>query len=271
MVISQVISKELSLTNQQVDSVINLLKEGATIPFIARYRKETTGGLDEEVLRDIEERQNYLTLLQERRDTILKSIEEQGKLTQELSDKINAATKLQELEDLYLPYKPKRKTRGTIAKAKGLEPLAMFLLENPMFDGNLDEKLAEFINVELGVETIEQALQGAKDIIAEMISDSAEVRKVVRENLQENSVIKTEKTKDNVSAETENEKLKEKDKKEVYLIYYDFAIDIKKIKPYQILAINRGEKEKFLKVNFQFDEIEFYKLINKTFFNSNES
>jgi uncharacterized protein len=271
MIIPQIIAHELSIKLQQVDAVLNLFKEGATIPFIARYRKETTGGLDEDVLREIEDRLNYLTLLQDRRETILKSIEEQGKLTPELQTKIFACTKLQELEDLYLPYKPKRKTRGTIAKAKGLEPLALFLLDNPLFGGSLEEKLAEFINAELGVETIEEALQGAKDIIAEMISEDAEVRKVVRELLLDTSVVKTEKTKESVSAETDNEKLKEKDKKEVYLIYYDFSIDIKKIKPYQILALNRGEKEKFLKLHFQFDEIEVHKNIKKTFLKYDES
>lgn len=271
MTISQIIAKELTISNEQVDSVLTLLNEGSTIPFIARYRKEKTGGLDEEVLREIEDRNNYLTLLSERRDTILKSIEEQGKLTDELRAKINACTKLQELEDLYLPYKPKRKTRGTIAKAKGLEPLALFLLDNPFFSGSLDEKLAEFINLELGVETIYEALQGAKDIIAEMISDDADVRKVVREDLLEGSVVKTAKTKESVSAETTNEKLKEKDKKEVYLIYYEFAIDIKKIKHYQILAINRGEKEKFLKVTFVFDEITVHQKIKSTFFKYSES
>jgi uncharacterized protein len=271
MIIPQIIANELSIKLQQVDAVLNLFNEGATIPFIARYRKETTGGLDEDVLREIEDRLNYLTLLQDRRETILKSIEEQGKLTPELQAKIFSCTKLQELEDLYLPYKPKRKTRGTIAKAKGLEPLAMFFLDNPLFLGNLEEKLAEFINVELGVETIEEALHGAKDIIAEMISEDAEVRKVVREILLETSVVKTEKTKESVSADTENEKLKEKDKKEVYLIYYDFSIDIKKIKPYQLLAINRGEKEKFLKLHFQFDEIEIHKNIKKTFLKYDES
>jgi uncharacterized protein len=271
MIIPQIIANELSIKLQQVDAVLSLFNEGATIPFIARYRKETTGGLDEDVLREIEDRLNYLTLLQDRRETILKSIEEQGKLTPELQAKIFSCTKLQELEDLYLPYKPKRKTRGTIAKAKGLEPLAMFFLYNPLFLGNLEEKLAEFINVELGVETIEEALQGAKDIIAEMISEDAEVRKVVREILLETSVVKTEKTKESVSADTENEKLKEKDKKEVYLIYYDFSIDIKKIKPYQLLAINRGEKEKFLKLHFQFDEIEIHKNIKKTFLKYDES
>lgn len=270
MNIPSIIAKELNITSQQVDAVTKLLKEDATIPFIARYRKEATGGLDEVVLRDIEDRLNYLTLLEERKETILKSIEEQGKLTDELKAKIIECEKLQELEDLYLPYKPKRKTRGTIAKSKGLEPLALFILENPNFSGNFDDKLKEFLNEELGVLSIEAALQGAKDIIAEMISEHAEVRKSVREYLMESSAVQSEKTKeknqDNIS-----EKQKEKDKKEIYKTYYEFSIDIKKIKPYQILALNRGEKEKALKVILSFDHPEIINLIKKKFFDYSES
>ncbi len=271
MNIPTIIAKELSIKDEQVDSVIKLFKEDATIPFIARYRKERTGGLDEDILRQIEERLNYLTLLEERRETILKSIEEQGKLTDELKAKIMDCAKLQELEDLYLPYKPKRKTRGTIAKAKGLEPLALFILENPVFEGSLESKLSEFINEELGVATAEEALQGAKDIIAEMISDNAEVRKSVREFLLEQSVVKSEKMKDKAPEENVSEKQKEKEKKEIYQIYYEFQIDITKIKPYQTLALNRGEKEKVLKINFSFDEPDVLKRIKKKFLSYNES
>ncbi|MCK9211558.1 MAG: RNA-binding transcriptional accessory protein, partial [Ignavibacteriaceae bacterium] len=271
MHISEVIAKELTISSRQVETVIEMLKEGATIPFIARYRKEKTGGLDEDFLRQIEDRLNYLTLLEERKEAILKSIEEQGKLTDELKAKIIACTKLQELEDLYLPYKPKRKTRGTIAKAKGLEPLALFILDNPLFSGDFDAKLAEFINEELGVKTIYEALQGAKDIIAEMISEHAEVRKVVREILLENVVIKSEKTKENATADIANEKLKEKERKEVYQVYFDFQIDIKKIKPYQILALNRGEREKLLKIALVHDEIEIHNQIKRTFLAYHES
>ncbi len=271
MNIPSIIAKELNIKTEQVDSVIKLFKEDATIPFIARYRKEHTGGLDEEVLREIEDRLNYLTLLEERRDTILKSIEEQGKLTDELKAKIMDCTKLQELEDLYLPYKPKRKTRGTIAKAKGLEPLALFILENPNYAGSLEEKLAEFINEELGVGTIEEALQGAKDIIAEMINDDAEVRKEVRSYLQESSAVKSEKTKEKAADQQISDKQKEKDKKEIYQIYYDFQIDITKIKPYQTLALNRGEKEKALKIYFSFDQPVVLKKIKEKFFQYPES
>jgi len=270
MNIPNVIAKEINIQTKQVDAVINLFKEDATIPFIARYRKEHTGGLDEEILRHIEDRLNYLTLLEERKETILKSIEEQGKLTDDLKEKIISCLKLQELEDLYLPYKPKRKTRGSIAKAKGLEPLALFILENPSYTGKLEEKLSEFINEELGVTTIEDALQGAKDIIAEMISESAEVRKEVREYLLENSIVQSTRTKEK-SSEKISEKQKEKEQKEVYQVYYDFQIDIKKIKPYQTLAINRGEKGKALKVSLRFDSLETLKRIKKKFFLYNES
>jgi len=270
MNIPLVISKELNIGTQQVDAVIKLLKEDATIPFIARYRKEHTGGLDEDVLRQVEDRLGYLTLLEERKDTILKSIEEQGKLTPELEEKIKACDKLQELEDLYLPYKPKRKTRGTIAKAKGLEPLALFILDNPVFDGDFNAKVAEFINEELGVSSAIEALQGAKDIIAEMINEDAEVRKFVREYLLESSVVKSEKTKDKPSDDI-SEKQKEKDKKEIYQVYYEFAVDINKIKPYQILALNRGEKEKALKINFGFEQPEVLNGIKNKFLKYKES
>ncbi len=246
--ISNVIANELTLTIEQVDSVLALLEGGATIPFIARYRKEKTGGLDEEMLRDIQERYQYLTILEERKQTILETIEEQGKLTDELKSRIGTCTKLQELEDLYLPYKPKRKTRGTVAKAKGLEPLAQFILDNPGYKGNFDDKLAEFIDEEKEVRTIDDALRGAKDIIAEMMSDSAEVRSAVREFVVRKSVVRSEKVK-----EKKQEQSKQQDRKDVYQVYYDFQVDIKKIKPHQILAINRGEREKVLKVSLEFD------------------
>ncbi|MBZ0200794.1 MAG: RNA-binding transcriptional accessory protein, partial [Ignavibacteriaceae bacterium] len=267
MNIPSVIAKELNIEVKQVDAVINLLSEDATIPFIARYRKEHTGGLDEEALRQVEDRVNYLTLFVDRRNTILKSIEEQGKLTDELKNKIMVCEKLQELEDLYLPYKPKRKTRGTIAKAKGLEPLALFMLDNPDFSGDFEAKLNEFINEELGVNSIEEAILGAKDIIAEMISEDAEVRKTVREFMQTSSVVKSEKVKEKASDEKISEKQKEKDKKEIYQIYYDFQIDITKIKSYQLLALNRGEKEKALKVSFVIDIPDVLLKIKSTYFN----
>ncbi len=271
MNIERTIAAELNVKAEQVNAVINLLKEEATIPFIARYRKEKTGGLDEESLRNIEDRLNYLTILKQRKETILNSIEEQGKLTKELKDKIDNCEKLQELEDLYLPYKPKRKTRGTTAKSKGLEPLAIFILENPKFSGNFDEILSGYINMELGVLSEDEALQGAKDIIAEMINENADVRKAVRKFLLELSTIKSEKAKVKPLQEKISEKQKEKEKKEIFQIYYDFQIEINKIKPYQILALNRGEREGVLKSSFEFDIVHIQKEIKKIFLDHKES
>ncbi|MCK9282329.1 MAG: RNA-binding transcriptional accessory protein [Melioribacteraceae bacterium] len=256
---SLIIAKELNIQERQVKAVLALFAEGATVPFIARYRKEHTGGLDEDYIRDIEDRNYYLTVLEERKEAVLKSIEEQGKLTDELKSKILAAVKLQEVEDLYLPYKPKRKTRGTIAKAKGLEPLALFILENNKFDGDLNDELAKYINEELGVNTIEEALQGAKDIIAEMISETAEVRQAVREYLFDDALIVSSK------ADTKKENIAPK-KTDVYEVYHNFSAPINKIKPYQLLAINRGEKDLFLKVNLSFDKPSILKIIYKNYF-----
>ena len=264
MNIPQFIAKELSIQEKQVNSVVELFKEGATIPFIARYRKEHTGGLDEDYLRTIEERLNYLTLLEERKDTVLKSIEEQGKLNDELKGKILNAVRLQEVEDLYLPYKPKRKTRGTIAKAKGLEPLARFILDNPLFKGNMDELFAGYINDELGVKNIDEARQGAMDIIAEMISDTAEVRQAVRELLFDSGLISSTKS----SAKKED---LPPNRKDVYEVYHVFSCPINKIKPYQLLALNRGEEEKFLKIALSFDKPVVLNEIRKKYFPYNQS
>lgn len=254
--IPEVIAQELSIQTKQVKTVIDLFEDDATIPFIARYRKEHTGGLDEDALRVIEERLHYLTLLEDRKVTVLNSIEEQGKLTDELRDKIISAMKLQEVEDLYLPYKPKRRTRGTIAKAKGLEPLALFILENPLFSGDFDEILERYINPEKGVDSKSDALQGAKDIIAEMISETAEVRQAVREFLLEKAEL--------VSTKTDTREEKQKNKKDVYEVYHDFKAPLTKIKPYQVLAINRGESENFLKVVLSYDHPG---VLGETFYN----
>lgn len=264
MNIPLVISKELNVLESQIKSVIELFSEGATIPFIARYRKEKTGGLDEEQLRIIEERLNYLTLLEERKETVLKSIEEQGKLTDELRDKIVSAVKLQEVEDLYLPYKPKRKTRGTIAKAKGLEPLAIFIIDNPKFDGDFDAKLAEFINEELGVNSKEEALQGAKDIIAEMISETAESRQALRDYLYKYGFISSAKANTKESDLPPN-------KKDVYEVYHEFKIEVSRIKPYQTLALNRGEREKFLKISINFELAEVLSVLYNSYFKYKKS
>jgi protein Tex len=261
--ITKILAMELAISVPQIESVIELFDEGATIPFIARYRKERTGGLDEEVLRTIQERHGYLVMLGERRETILASIEEQGKMTGELRSRIENCTVLQELEDLYLPYRPKRKTRATVAIAKGLEPLAQFILDNPNYTGNVENKLAEFVDEEKEVPTAEDALRGAMDIIAEMVSNSADVRQAVREFLLEKSVVRSERVKQKASDKGKKQKT---DRKDVYQVYYDFSVDSKKIKPYQTLALNRGEREKELKVTLEFDPVPVLEKIRATFF-----
>lgn len=264
MNIVEKIAKELNIKNDQVKSVFSLFDDGATVPFIARYRKEQTGGIDEEQLREIEDRRSYIILLEDRKKTVLNSIEEQGKLTPELKEKITAAEKLREVEDLYLPYKPKRKTRATVAIAKGLEPLANFILENPKFKGTLEEEAVKYLNEEKEVYTVEEAIQGAQDIIAERISENAEVRQLVREFLLEQSKIVSKKS--NVKKED-----LDKNKKDVYEIYHEFEIEIKKIKPYQVLAINRGEKEKYLKVVLSYDHLRIVNEIYDEFFGIDEN
>lgn len=264
MKIVEKIAKELNIKNEQVKSVFSLFDDGATVPFVARYRKEHTGGLDEDQLRNMEDLRNYLILLEDRKKTVLASIEEQGKLTDELKEKIIAAEKLREVEDLYLPYKPKRKTRATVAIAKGLEPLADFILNNLHFKGKLEDEALKYINIEKEVNSVEEAIQGAKDIIAERISENADVRQLVRDFLLENSKIVSKKS--NVKKED-----LDKNKKDVYEIYHEFEIEIKKIKPYQVLAINRGEKEKFLKVVLSYDHPKIVNEIYVEFFGKDEN
>lgn len=262
MNIPKQISEELQLKEEQVISTAKLFAEDATVPFIARYRKENTGGLDEEVIREIEDKLNYYEILESRKETILSSIEEQGKLTDELKEKIINSIKLREIEDLYLPYKPKRKTRGTVAKSKGLEPLANLMLNRPNYDEDFEAELEKYIDEENGVLSSEEALQGAKDIIAEMISDDADVREAVRNSLLYNSTVQSIKSK----AKVEN-----KNKKDVYEVYHDFKIAINKIKPYQTLAINRGEKEGFLKASLGFEKEVLLSKILETYFDYDDS
>jgi uncharacterized protein len=211
------------------------LDAGNTVPFISRYRKEVTGSLDENQIRSIEERMNYLRTLEARKDAILKSIEEQGKLTPELKSKIEKAIKLQEVEDLYLPYKPKKRTRATVAREKGLEPLAELILKQEIMEGDPLEAASPYIDNEKEVESAEDALRGAMDIIAETISDDAEVRKIIREMTFKTGMLQSEKKK--AEGRTEFE------------MYYEFSEPAMKIPPHRILAINRGEKEGVLKVS----------------------
>ena len=230
------LAKELDRSPKHIENVIQLIDEGNTIPFIARYRKELHGSMDDSTLRTLETRLQYLRGLEERREAILKSIDSQGKLTPELRAAIEAAPTLAELEDLYLPYRPKRRTRASIAREKGLEPLAELLFAQAK-DGPRPEAAAlDYVNPELGVESVEAAMAGASDIIAERISDHAELRKALRRLLRENGRLRA------VAATEEDS---------VYAMYYDFSQAISKLQGYQILAVNRGEKEKFLKVSLE--------------------
>ena len=236
--ISQILARELGREQSHIDNVIKLIDEGNTIPFIARYRKELHGAMDDTSLRTLAERLEYLRGLQERRDTVKKSIEEQGKLTEELSNAIDEAATLAALEDIYRPYKPKRRTRATVAKEKGLEPLALALFAQGSGLPEPEELAKEYIDPAKGVETAEDALAGASDIIAEMISDNADIRSRLRSLISAKAVLKSE-------AATEEDS--------VYRLYYDFSQSIGKLQGHQILAVNRGEKEDKLKVSVELD------------------
>lgn len=233
-----VIANELQLSAKQVNNVISLSEEGNTVPFIARYRKEMTGALDEVQIRDILEKWNYLQNLEQRKEEVLRLIDEQGKLTDELKNAIIHATKLQEVEDLYRPYRQKRRTKATIAKEKGLEPLAEWLWTCPMAP-RPEEKALEFIHPDKEVLTAEEALQGAKDIIAEKVSDDAQFRQWIRQQTWKKGVI--------ISTVKEPEK----DEKKVYEMYYEYEEPVHKIVPHRVLALNRGEKEGVLRVSIQ--------------------
>jgi uncharacterized protein len=238
--LNQVIAKELGLKITQVKEAVNLLDGGNTIPFIARYRKEATGELDENVLRDIVERLDYLRRLEQRKTEVVRLIDEQGKLTEELSAQITAATVLQDIEDLYRPYKQKRRTRATIAKEKGLEPLATWLLaQYPGVRVDPQAEAEKYLNEELEVNSTEEALAGAMDIIAETIADDATLRKRIREE--------TFRIADVVAASVAK-KAKERSSFEMY---YDYREPVRKIPPHRILALNRGEKEEFLSVKIE--------------------
>ena len=236
--ISQILARELQRPQSHIDNVIQLLDEGNTIPFIARYRKELHGAMDDTALRTLADRLEYLRGLQERRDTVKKSIEEQGKMTEELSLAIDGAETLAALEDLYRPYKPKRRTRATIAKEKGLEPLAELLFAQNMDCPAPEAAAADYVDEARGVESIEAALAGASDIIAERISDDAAIRQTLRELIRKSANLVS------VAATEEDT---------VYRLYYDFRQPVNKLQGHQILAINRGEKEEKLKVDVQLD------------------
>ncbi len=247
------LTSEFDLKPWQVENTVNLIDEGNTIPFIARYRKEAHGSLDDQVLRELNDRLTYLRNLDKRREEILNSIEEQGKLTDELKAKIDAATVLAELEDLYRPYKQKRRTRAMMAKEKGLEPLAMYLWERKIEEATLEEAAAPYVDAEKGVETVEDALQGASDIIAELISDDADVRKALKEAFTESGIISSKAAKEEDS---------------VYAQYYEFAEAVSKVADHRILALNRGEKEGFLKVSVDLEKEDALRIIDRTMIHS---
>ncbi|MBR4027618.1 MAG: RNA-binding transcriptional accessory protein, partial [Lachnospiraceae bacterium] len=230
------IAEELQIKKEQVQSAVQLIDEGNTIPFIARYRKEVTGALNDEILRNLADRLTYLRNLEDKKITVLSSIEEQGKLTEELKAQILSAETQVAVDDLYRPYRPKRRTRAIIAKEKGLEPLATLILLQ-MLKTPLAEEAKNYISQEKGVETIEEAITGAKDIIAEVISDNADYRTNIR-----NTTMKKGKL---VSS------AKDKELESVYEVYYDYEEALTKIVSHRILAMNRAEKEKIITIKME--------------------
>ena len=234
MNIIEILAQELNWDKEQIQKTVEMLDEGNTVPFIARYRKEVTGSMSDEMLRKLEDRLTYLRHLDERREEISASITAQEKMTPELAAAIEKATTLVELEDLYLPYRPKRKTRASVAREKGLEPLAaLFMEQKDDYGATVEELATAYVDTEKGVEDAASAIAGAKDIIAEDISDTADYRKMLRAYITENGSLTAKAAKEEDS---------------VYADYYDFSEPISKIRPHRVLAINRGEKEGFLKV-----------------------
>ena len=238
MTIIEQLARELNRPAEHIENVVRLLDEGNTIPFIARYRKELHGSMDDTALRTLEERLAYLRNLTERKESVKASIAEQEKLTDELAAAIDAAQTLAEVEDLYRPYKPKRRTRATVAKEKGLEPLAALLFAQERDCPRPEEAAADYLSAEKGVETVADALQGANDIVAEWISDAAAIRRPLRELLEKRGTLRS-------LAATEEDS--------VYRLYYDFEQPLSRIQGHQILAINRGEKEKMLSATVLLD------------------
>ena len=242
------ISEELGIRKNQAEAAVKLIDEGNTIPFIARYRKEATGALNDEVLRNLYERLTYLRNLEERKETVLAGIEEQGKLTDELKAQIMSAETMVVVEDLYRPYKPKRRTRATIAKEKGLEPLAG-IITLQMLNTSLEEEAEKFVDPEKEVTSAEDAIAGAKDIIAESISDEADYRMEIRRRTEAKGLI--------VST------AKDEKAESVYENYYEFSEPVSKIAGHRVLALNRGEKEKFLNVKIEAPTEEILRYLEK--------
>ncbi len=232
------IASEQSLSVKQVRHTIGLLEEGNTVPFIARYRKEQTGALDEVQIRDIMERWHYIQNLEQRKEEVIRLIDEQGKLTDELRNNIQISEKLQEIEDLYRPYKQKRRTKATVAKEKGLEPFAEWMLTFPLTESP-ENKANEFLSEDKEVNSVEEAISGAKDIIAEWVSDDADSRKWIREQTAKTGTIES------------TVKDEAKDEKKVFEMYYEYEEPISKIVPHRTLALNRGEKEEILRISLK--------------------
>ena len=241
------LAAEFHIRTAQVEQTVALIDEGNTIPFIARYRKEVTGGLSDVVLRDLDERLKYLRNLEERKEEVLRLIEEQGKLTEELKAEIEKAEVLQRVEDLYKPFKQKKATRASKAKEKGLEPLAMILYAQQLTDGAPEDAAAPFVDPEKEVHTPQEALAGACDIIAEMIADDPEITQDVRDKTLAIATLVTEAV--------------DPEEKTVYEMYYDRAEALAKIPNHRVLAINRGEKEKKLKVKLSLETEKIHELI----------
>ena len=248
MDIIQVITQELKVEKWQVEAAVKLIDEGNTIPFISRYRKEATGSLNDEQLRALFERLTYLRNLEDKKNQVLKSIEDQGKLTEELKKQILDAQTLVVVEDLYRPYRPKRRTRATIAKEKGLEPLADIILLQ-MTEKPVEEEAKAYVSEEKGVKNVTEALNGAKDIIAERISDEADYRIYIRNLTTKNGSISST--------------AKNADTQSVYEMYYEFEEPIKKLAGHRVLALNRGEKEKFITVKVNAPEEDILRYLNK--------
>ena len=250
MNINEILKGEFNLKNEQIENVIKLIDEGNTIPFIARYRKEMTGEMSDIILRQFNDRLNYLRNLQSRKEDVQRIIGEQGKLTDEIIKNLAKANTLQEVEDIYAPFKQKKRTRATIAKEKGLENLALLILDKNIYD--INKEAEQFINEEKNILSVEDALKGANDIIAEIISDNAQIRKYIRENALKYGVIVTKNA---------------KDEKSVYDMYYDFSERVSNMASHRVLAINRGEKEEFLKVKLEIDNDRMSKYIENQYIN----
>ena len=238
-----------SYSKKQLTTVLDLLAEGNTVAFIARYRKEMTGTLDEVQIREIEERHSYLTNLEKRKNDVLRTIDEQGKLTPELEGKIKKAAKMQLVEDLYRPFKQKRRTKATIAKESGLEPLAEWLLSFP--NDSVQVEAEKYVNEDNDIATSEEALAGAHEILAEQIGDEPRYRTWIRDYSFKNGAI------------TAKVKKVEKDEKGTFEMYYDYSEPLSKVASHRILAMNRGEKEDILKVSFELNEQKIHEYLEK--------